>query len=242
MNNILAFSGGKDSTALALRLAELGEPYELFFTPTGRELPDCLAHIARVAALTGRRLVVRSAAVGFTAQIRQYRTLPSHHARWCTRVLKIEVCQTYLLEHPGSTLLVGLRADEEHREGMWGSLASYRYPLRDWGWGIDEVWAYLDRRGVAVPDRTDCDWCYDQRLEEWWRLWHDHPERWAEAEALEAECGHTFRSSGRDTWPAALRELRAEFERGRTPRRIVSLPLFDDYDVQTRQRCRVCSL
>ena len=34
---VIAFSGGKDSTALALRMAEIGEDFVLFFTPTGRE-------------------------------------------------------------------------------------------------------------------------------------------------------------------------------------------------------------
>ena len=39
MKHIIALSGGKDSTALALRLAEV-EPreYEYVFTPTGDEL------------------------------------------------------------------------------------------------------------------------------------------------------------------------------------------------------------
>jgi 3'-phosphoadenosine 5'-phosphosulfate sulfotransferase (PAPS reductase)/FAD synthetase len=53
MMQILAFSGGKDSTALALVMADDGEDFDLFFTPTGRELPECLAHIALVARMTG---------------------------------------------------------------------------------------------------------------------------------------------------------------------------------------------
>lgn len=40
MRQVVAFSGGKDSTALALRLHELGEAFSLLFTPTGNELPD----------------------------------------------------------------------------------------------------------------------------------------------------------------------------------------------------------
>jgi predicted PP-loop superfamily ATPase len=41
---VVAFSGGKDSTALALRLHELEEPFKLLFTPTGDELPELHAH------------------------------------------------------------------------------------------------------------------------------------------------------------------------------------------------------
>ncbi len=175
--NILAFSGGKDSTALALRLAETGEPFELFFTPTFREMPETIDHIARVRDLTGRPLVIRRSDLTLDELIRAQNALPNNRQRWCTRITKIEPCKAYLLANPGSTLLVGLRADEEEREGMWGEFAQYRYPMREWGWGIDEVYAYLDARGVVVPDRTDCDYCYDQRLSEWWRLWRDRPDR-----------------------------------------------------------------
>jgi 3'-phosphoadenosine 5'-phosphosulfate sulfotransferase (PAPS reductase)/FAD synthetase len=240
--NVLAFSGGKDSTALALRLAELGEEFILFFTPTGDELPDCIDHIARVTALTGRPLVARSCGRSLRGLIEAKACLPNQNMRWCTRMLKIEPCKAFLLEHPGSVLLVGLRADEEHREGMWGDSASYCYPLREWGWDEARVWSYLAARGVEVPDRTDCALCYDQRLSEWYRLWKDYPQKYALGEQLEAATGHTFRSPSRDTWPAALKDLRAEFEQGRVPRGIVPLPLFGTYDTTPRHRCRVCTL
>jgi PP-loop superfamily ATP-utilizing enzyme len=241
--DIAAFSGGKDSTVMVLCMAEAGTPAdELLFTPTGNELPECLAHVARVAGLSGARLVVRSGGKSLQTLIREQDALPNNRQRWCTRMLKIEVAKAYLLERPGSTLWVGLRADEEHRPGMWGNFVSYRYPLRELGWGIDQVWAYLDAKGVTVPDRTDCALCYDQRLSEWYRLWKEHPDLWAEGETLEGLTGHTFRSPTRDTWPAALKDLRAEFERGRTPRDIISLPLFGSYAVRGRDRCRVCSM
>lgn len=243
---IIAFSGGKDSTALALRMAENGENFILFFTPTGRELPECIDHIANIRDLTGRQLIVRTAGYTLDDRIRRYNSLPNNRQRWCTRETKIEVCKAYLIEHPGSVLCVGLRADEEEREGMWGDFASYRYPLREWDWGEPEVWGYLKSRGIEVPDRTDCDYCYDQRLSEWWKLWKKYPERYAHAEALEDATGHTFRSDTRDTWPASLKELRLRFEAGDIPTKgkygIVPLPLFGEYDEKPRSRCRVCSL
>jgi PP-loop superfamily ATP-utilizing enzyme len=240
VKSICAFSGGKDSTSLALRLADLGEDFELFFTPTSRELPECIEHIHRVRELTGKELVIRKAKLDLDELIADFEALPNQRMRWCTRMLKIEPAKAYLLEHPGSTLLVGLRADEEERAGLWGDYATYRYPLREWGWGIDQVYGYLDARGVTVPDRTDCDYCYEQRLSEWWKLWRNHPDRWAHAVSLEKLTGHTFRSAVRDTWPAALEDLGREFAAGKTPRGIIALPLFDDYD-EPKRKCRVCS-
>jgi hypothetical protein len=174
--------------------------------------------------------------------IESQNALPNNRQRWCTRMLKIEPCKAYLLENPGSVLCVGLRADEEAREGMWGEFATYRYPLREWGWGIKEVFGYLEARGVTVPERTDCDYCYAQRLSEWWKLWKNKPERYAHAAALELKTGHTFRSPSRDTWPAGLLELAAKFEAGHTPRGILSLPLFGLHDEPAKSRCRVCSM
>lgn len=244
--NVLAFSGGKDSTCLALRWAELGETCELLFTPTGRELPECIDHIARIATMTRFKLHVRACDKSLDTLIREQNCLPNANMRWCTRMLKIEVAKGFLLENPGCTLLVGLRADEEEREGMWGEFATYRYPIREWGWNEAKVFAYLDARGVTVPQRTDCDYCYDQRLGEWYRLWKLHPDRWEHAKELEKLTGYTFRSDTRDTWPAALVELEKRFaEAGEKELKrigVLSLPLFGEWDEKPRKRCRVCSL
>lgn len=112
------------------------------------------------------------------------------------------------------------------------ALIEQRFPLRELGWGVTEVWAYLDEKGILIPKRTDCMRCFFQRLIEWYELWRDYPEKWAEIEAEEAFYGHTYRSEQRDSWPAALKDLREEFEKGRIPK-------------DTRDRkimCRVCSL
>lgn len=167
--------------------------------------------------------------------IEQYQALPNWRQRWCTRVLKIEPCLAFLAQHQPATLYVGLRADEPEREGIYGDAATYRYPLREWEWGVEDVWAYLNERGVCIPRRTDCARCYDQRLVEWKKLYELYPDIYAEAEAQELAIGATFRSPGRDTWPAPLRELRVEFVNGRKVRGETQ------YDAE-KEACRVCSL
>ena len=232
--NVLAFSGGKDSTACAIRLAELGEDFSLLFTPTGNELPELTAHINSIVRLVGKPLITppnRSLAEWIT----EFGALPNFRQRWCTRLIKIAPCIAWLKAHPGSTLMVGLRADEMERQGLYGDYATYRYPLREWGWGIKDVLSYLDQRGIVVPIRTDCAVCYGQRIGEWHALWRDHPDEWAKGEAWEASSGHTFRSAQRDTWPAAMKDMRAEFERGREPRGLRVLN-------NEQKACRVCSM
>lgn len=58
MQQVVAFSGGKDSTAVALLLHARGEDFDLLFTPTGNELPDLIHHMERVIAKVGKRLIV----------------------------------------------------------------------------------------------------------------------------------------------------------------------------------------
>jgi 3'-phosphoadenosine 5'-phosphosulfate sulfotransferase (PAPS reductase)/FAD synthetase len=243
--HVVGLSGGKDSTALALALLDR-EPREYAYvcTPTGDELPEMEAHWNRLAELLGQPLVRLSSGKTLNSLIEKYGALPNWRQRWCTRELKIEPYRKWLTEQARTRDVVsyiGLRADEEDREGvnyaneldLFARKIVSRFPLREWGWGLAEVWDYLDERGVAIPARTDCGKCYAQQLIQWRDLLFKHPDRYAEAEKQEADTGHTFRSPGRDTWPAALKDLRKEFERGR--------PLRERKDERGKV-CRVCSL
>ena len=236
MNHIVAISGGKDSTALAVRLAEVEQrDYTYVCTPTGRELPEMIAHWDRLEEILGKPLIRVKAAVSLVDRIRLFKMLPSHHARWCTRLTKILPYQEWLADKVPAVSYVGLRADEDRLGAVYDpqSGITQDYPLRRWGWGLNDVLGYLRKKHIIIPRRTDCDFCYDQRLSEWWELWKNHPVLWREAEGYEAETDHTFRSPHRDTWPAALRDLRARFEAGEIPK----VKLQDEYE-----RCRVCSL
>lgn len=240
--HVVALSGGKDSTALALRLAEV-EPrdYIYFCSPTGDELPEMVEHWKRIECLLGKPITrVSNRTLDFW--IKEQNALPSFRMRWCTRILKIEPCRAFLASLGPSVLYVGLRADEPDREGViYGGAITEKYPMREWGWTVADVRRYLRERGVTVPARTDCGKCYGQRIGEWWDLWKNHPDRFAAAENDERATGHTFRSAQRDSWPAALTELRAMFEAGHRPRGArVQLPLIDDGEQETG--CRVCKL
>ena len=237
MSQAVAFSGGKDSTAMALLMAERGETFVLLFTPAGNEPPELFKHCGEVSRLIDRELI-QPPNETLAFWIDHHHALPNHRMRWCTRQIKIEPCIAWLARHPGSTLCVGLRADEESRQGLYGDYCTYRYPLREEGWAESDVLAYLARRGVSVPARTNCMLCYGQRLSEWWELWKESPDDFEQGVTYERQTGHTFRSAERDTWPAPLAELRERFERGDVPRGVELTPsLFNDGP----KPCRVCT-
>lgn len=238
--HVVALSGGKDSTALALRLAEV-EPrdYEYIGNFTGNELPELFAHLERLECLLGKPIKRVQADVDLYGLIERHQMIPNFRARFCTVELKIEPTIAYMQTlPPGSVLYVGLRADEEARQGIFGDDVTCKFPFREWNWKLMDVLNYLSDRGITIPRRTNCAVCYDQRIGEWWDLWRDYPALFADGVAVEQAHGHTFRSDGRDTWPASLAELAAEFEKGRVPRgSTVQGQLFED-----GARCRVCSL
>lgn len=231
--HVVGLSGGKDSTALALALVER-EPrdYEFICNETGNELPEMHDHWRKLEQMLGAPIKRVRHSRDLVGEIRFQKMLPSVFGRWCTRILKIEPTIEYFETLPeGSTLYVGLRADEESRKGLWGEDISIRFPMREWGWDEAAVWAYLDQRGVCIPKRTDCALCPYQRLGEWRDLWVNHPDKYAEGIALEKEIGATIRSPGRDTWPAGLEELAKDFAANRKLR-----------EYKRATTCRVCSL
>lgn len=206
---------------MALRLME-SEPkdYQFCITPTGRELPAMNEHWSKLECLLGKPLT-KVPGPKLVERIVAYRMLPRHNARFCTREVKIEPFKDYVMERLPATCYVGIRYDEaDDRSGTrWEGIddVTQDFPLVRWGWGVARVRQYLQDRGVSIPERTDCDLCFFQRIGEWWRLWRDHKDLWEEIEALETLTGHTLRSPERDSWPAALKELRAKFESGMIP-------------------------
>jgi len=223
LKHIVALSGGKDSTAMALRLAE-SEPreYEYVFTPTANEPPEMIEHWLNLGKLLGKPLKPISCGYSLGGLIKIQMCLPNWRMRWCTRMLKIEPFEAYVLQNTPCTVYVGIRADETDRDGVvYEKIGDITrdYPFQRWGWGLGDVQDYLCCRGVIIPERTDCMACFFQTLYEWWALWKFKPESYAEAEGWEELTGHTLRSEQRDSHPASLRLLRAEFESGYIPKK-----------------------
>lgn len=244
---------------MALRLAEVhpDRAFTYICTPTGNEPADLFEHWRKCETLLGQKIVhlaprydAENRVCGWREHpgtdllidlIRRQEMIPNYRARFCTRMLKIEPAQLWLLEHTPCTYYVGLRHDEPSRLGMYDDMpgVTMAFPFREWEWSLDDVWGYLNQRGVTIPQRTDCDLCFYQKIAEWKRMRQQRPEAFAKGVAIETEMGHTFRSPSRDTWPASLAELGREFDTGRKVR---GEDRIKDSSCDQEDLCRVCSL
>jgi len=132
MKKFVAFSGGVDSTALAL-LCPDAQPV---FTDTGWEFPELYQHLEKFEQITGREVIrIQSKHGSLPDYIKKQNYFPGHGSRYCTRLFKIEPYNKFIKSHLPAELLIGLRADEPERIGNITKLEglNIRYPLRERG-------------------------------------------------------------------------------------------------------------
>tara|TARA_R100000935_G_scaffold31251_1_gene51797 strand:+ start:22780 stop:23643 length:864 start_codon:yes stop_codon:yes gene_type:complete len=168
--------------------------------------------------------------------------LPNPQARWCTRMLKIKPFE-YFVNGDDAYSYIGIRADE-NREGFRGidrkpqsdtapgqkakpvaisekSNILPVYPLKDIGYGIDDVRDLLISSGLGLPpyynwrSRSGCYFCFYQQIGEWQGLKEQHPELFEAAKTYEKT-----KANGRQfTWSQtrSLEQLEAIKERHESP-------------------------
>jgi 3'-phosphoadenosine 5'-phosphosulfate sulfotransferase (PAPS reductase)/FAD synthetase len=230
--HIVGLSGGKDSVCMALMLMEREpRPYVFYCTPTGDELPEMIEHWKRLETILGQPILHITNGT-LKSCIAQNNMLPNFRSRFCTRLLKLKPAGEFFEKIQPAVSYVGLRADEEEREGTRpggdsaaiGTKVTQNFPLVRFGMDLKAVLAYLAERGIEIPERTDCARCPYQKLGEWYNLWLKYPDIYLDAEQDEADHGgHTYRSPDRDSWPAALKGLRELFEQGIIPDRSLNM-------------------
>lgn len=171
INQFVAFSGGKDSTALALLYPEATP----VFTDTVWEHRPVMDHIEKFERVTGRkviRIVNEDWPGGLPQYIKHSKFFPNHGARYCTRMFKIEPMNKYLSDKLPAELLIGLRADEleEARPGNLSEIEglTIRYPMRERGIKLDKVLRIcaefdLLPRYPAYMARGGCIGCFYKR-------------------------------------------------------------------------------
>lgn len=210
MKYIASISGGKDSIAMCLRLAQDGyqgeEVSEYIFADTGKEYPECYESLAKFERLTGKKIVRLKGEYSFEYLLSQKPTtlnrkkgygFPRMWLRWCTSELKTNVIKRYL-KGSGAIQLIGIAADEPRRLKPY---KAKKYPLAEWGMTEADCLKYCQDRGFFVGDTPYshiprmscycCPLCNNKQVE---YLIRHRPELWADIKRMEKLCGEKWKS------------------------------------------------
>ena len=252
--HILALSGGKDSSALAVYMRDKVRRMEYVFCDTGKELPETYEYLARLEAYLGQPVVRLNPERGFDHWLEVYGGyLPSPRMRWCTRMLKLKPFEQYVGDDPVVSY-VGIRGDED-RVGYISTKPNIKavFPFKDDGLGHADILRLLTEAGLGLPSyyqwrsRSGCYFCFFQRKTEWAGLLEQHPDLYEKAKQYEkqdAESGRRFTWSERESLdelarPERLVQIRRSSSgvgKERNGERLVDL-LEDD---ENEDACAIC--
>ena len=174
--NVVSFSGGKDSTALLLRLLELNEQVdEVIHCSTHKEFPGMYEHIEKVRKMVedkGIKFTILEGSKSFDELMFDHEpkrrnpkefhekygedakgySWPDARCRWCTKALKTHVIKKYLQDLSFQYTVVqyvGIAADEPQRlkPAKDEYQGNKRYPLVEWGWTEKDCLNYCYSQG-----------------------------------------------------------------------------------------------
>ena len=256
VRHILALSGGKDSSALAVYMRDKVSDMEYVFCDTGKELPETYEYLARLEAYLGRPVVRLNPERGFDHWLEVYGGyLPSPRMRWCTRMLKLKPFEKYIGDDPVISY-VGIRGDED-RVGYISTKPNIKavFPFKDAGLGHADIMRLLEEAGLGLPSyykwrsRSGCYFCFFQRKVEWAGLLEEHPDLYESAkdyEKQDPESGQRYTWSERESLdelarPERLVQIRigsGGVSKERGGMRLVDL-LDDDED---EVGCAICTI
>ena len=151
-------SGGKDSTALSLHLAELGIEHRRVFADTGWEHPDTYAYLDEIEAKIG--MIERVAPLlPMEALVRKKGMFPGRMHRFCTSELKVKPINSYMATVDPewrAIVALGIRADESAARAKLAEWEHDGNDMERWtwrpliAWTIDDVFAIHKRHGIRL--------------------------------------------------------------------------------------------
>ena len=194
--HILALSGGKDSTALAIYMKGKVPEMEYVFCDTEKELTETYDYLDKLEVYLGKPIMrLKHEGMGFDDLLKiRNGFLPSPQVRWCTEYLKIKPYEKYVADDR-VTSYVGIRADEPHRKGYISTKPNIvaRFPFVEDGLVHADIMRILENSGLGVPEyyqwrsRSGCFFCFYQQRREWIGLLEKHPQLFEEAKKYERQ-------------------------------------------------------
>jgi len=195
VRHIIALSGGKDSSALAVYLRGKIPNVEYVFCDTEKELDETYEYLIKMEAYLGKKIKHLKYLNGYGFEdILQLKNgfLPSPNSRWCTEYLKLHPYEQYIGDDEVVSY-VGIRADEPHRTGYISTKPNIKavFPFIENNIRHADVVRILEEAGLGLPkyyswrSRSGCYFCFFQQKREWIGLLENHPDLFEKAKAYE---------------------------------------------------------
>lgn len=213
MKHIVNFSGGKDSTALLLKMLENNmQVDEIIFCDTGKDFPDMLEHIEQVKKYIkdnyNKEITTLKAEKPFDYYMFNHIKTRGKNkgkagygwatmrCRWCTSYLKTNVTSKYLKKYKqeGYIEYIGIAYDEPKR------VKEKCYPLVTWQMTEKDCLQYCYDKGFTWNglyehfDRLSCWCCPLKNLKELKTLYLYYPDLWQELKEMDNKAYNQFRA------------------------------------------------
>lgn len=198
VKHIVSFSGGKDSSAMLIKMVEDGMHIDdivfikVMATPTiGAEFPEMYEYIERMEDYIHRKITVVPSIVSFDKEFhRVYLNgnrkgeiygFPHTIGAWCNNRLKIKTIQNHYKSYGEHIRYLGIAADETER--LTPKETFYRFPLVDWAMTEKDCIDFLNEREMLNPlykkfRRLGCWFCVKQNLDSLRVIRRDYPDFW----------------------------------------------------------------
>ena len=210
---IVSLSGGKDSTAMLLKLIENNEPIdEIIYCDVGKEFPQMYEHIAKLENYIGRKITVLKSDKNYDYYMFDHIKTRGKNIgqkgyswagirqRWCTSKLKTDVIRKYIKnQYKNHEVIqyIGIASDEPKRIQNDPQI---RYPLVEYKMTEKDCLEYCYSKGFdwgglyKLSKRVSCWCCPFQSLDELRKLRKYFPELWEELRDMDKKTYRKFRA------------------------------------------------
>ena len=229
---IVSFSGGKDSTAMLLRMIELNYQIdEIIFADTGFEFPELYDYIKKIEKYMGRKITILKPEKGLFEKWFYGKVVRGKHKDkvrgfplvafpcWWSRESKIR--PLHKLQKDAEIVYIGIAFDEQKRCSTTDE--KLKYPLVEWGWTEQDCIDYLNKKGLFNPlyvnfNRLGCWFCQKQSEASLYVLYKNYPELWEKMKWWDKESKKVSGHYIKGNYP--LTYIEEDFKNGKVPNKL----------------------
>lgn len=214
---VVSFSGGKDSTAMLLRLIEEKKPINaiVYFDCGSFEWPQMAKHIERIEKDTGKQIIklhphkdFLELATTLEPRNKKINGWPTPIFRWCT-MMKINTIKQAMRPYRPYIQYIGFSSDENDRvlkASISGNnvkrdhFMKNRFPLVEWGMTEKDCLKYCFDRGYDWDglynyfSRVSCWCCPLQNHDDLTKLCKYFPDMWEKLKLWDSKMPDSFKN------------------------------------------------